>query len=93
LGVPARWFNPDLTVTNPITWAFTPPPGETILHSFAIHQLDVVPPPPPTGVEATLLDPADPWVVSDTAYNLWRAAHPAILGLRVRWRWTAEAAI
>jgi hypothetical protein len=55
--------------------------------------LDKLPPPPPTGVEATALDPADPFLQRDAAYNAWFAALSAaekanVVGLRVKWIWT-----
>lgn len=49
---------------------------------------DDTPPPPPTGIEAFALDPDDPTVLKDPAYNTWRAANAGVVGLRVRWLWT-----
>ncbi|MGH8067487.1 MAG: hypothetical protein ACRERE_20085 [Candidatus Entotheonellia bacterium] len=53
-----------------------------------VRLLDDTPPPPPTGIEAFALDPDDPTVLRDDAYNTWRAANPGVVGLRVRWLWT-----
>lgn len=46
--------------------------------TFAIEVRDELPPPPPTGVEATVLDPADPDVDTDSGAP----------ELHLRWRWT-----
>lgn len=46
--------------------------------TFAIEVHDELPPPPPTGAEATVLDPADPEVETDSG-------DPE---LRLRWQWT-----
>ena len=55
--------------------------------------LDRIPPPVPTGVEAYALDPADPFLQRDAAYQDWHkslavAVRQTLIGLRVRWRWT-----
>ena len=67
------------------TWRDWDP--EDTLHDFAVRLQDTSPPPAPTGVEAELLDPADPYVTADQPYDDWRAANPDVLGLRVRWQW------
>jgi hypothetical protein len=72
---------------SPRPWYYLDPPGDQIVFASAVRVLDKTPPPPPAGVEATLLDPADPFVVQDTPYLAWRAAHPNVVGLRVKWRW------
>jgi hypothetical protein len=57
----------------------------------AVHLMDTTPPPAPTGVQAWLLDPGDPFVIQDAAYNAWRTpARANIIGLRVRWLWTGK---
>lgn len=55
--------------------------------------LDKIPPTSPTGVEAYALDPEDPYLQRDDAYNAWHDAldpsvRQTLVGLRVRWRWT-----
>ena len=55
--------------------------------------LDKIPPPPPTGFEAFALDPQDPFLQRDAAYDAWfatlsAAEKTAVIGLRVRWNWT-----
>ncbi len=57
--------------------------------------IDKVLPPPPTGVEAWLLDPADKWITQDKAYHDWRAGltesqKDEVIGLRIKWRWPAK---
>jgi hypothetical protein len=63
---------------------------DAALHSYAIHLEDRTPPPPPTAVEAYVLEPADVYDatrVEDALYQQWRAAAgPQATGLRVRWR-------
>ncbi|MGZ3626553.1 MAG: hypothetical protein ACXVDN_02650, partial [Ktedonobacteraceae bacterium] len=78
---------------RPRPWYYRNPPGDTVVHPFAVRQIDTLAPPPPTAVEAYVLDPADPTVVQDAAYSAWRATlSPAeretMIGLRVSWRWT-----
>lgn len=51
------------------------------LHPFAIQHVDRVPPPPPTGIEAAVLDPLDPFVDSGGSTEV---------RLRVRWLWPAS---
>jgi len=73
-------------------WYFREPLNQPV-HRFAVGVLDKMPPPPPTAVEAFAMDPRDPMLLRDTRYEQWRAALPAgerdaLVGLRVRWRWT-----
>lgn len=50
---------------------------------------DRMPPPKPTAVVGHALDPLDPHLQKDAAYDAWRAAiGPSVVGLRVRWIWT-----
>src|SRR5207244_1164075 len=35
---------------DPRPWYYQDPPGDTQLHAFAVHLLDKLPPPPPTGI-------------------------------------------
>ncbi len=92
LGPDARWFEwaprPD-----PEPWYYQDPPGDRSVHPFAVALLDKIPPPPPTGTEAYALDPKDPFVQRDAAYDAWFATLSAseqetVVGLRVRWQWT-----
>ena len=87
LSEPARWLqwqkDPD-----PAPWYYKPPPAGPVVHPFAIRLLDKRPPPPPTGVEAHILDPADPHVFQDEVYKAWRANNKDTVGLRVSWLWT-----
>ena len=79
--------------SNPASWhSFHETAGDVLEHPFALDLQHDRPPPPPTGVEATVLDPLDPHLVRDADYEAWRSALPASIrdtrvGLRVRWRW------
>lgn len=81
----------------PSPWYYSQPPAGRLVHADAVRLLDKSPPPPPTAIEAFALDPADPTVLKDSAYQAWLGAlSPAervsIIGLRVRWQWTDELA-
>lgn len=61
-------------------------PGQILLR-------DKIPPPMPTAVKADVLDPEDPFVQKDEAYEDWynsldSSARETLIGLRVRWAWT-----
>lgn len=91
-SAPAQWrqWRP---VPQPAPWYFSEDATDDVVHSFAIRLLDKIPPPPPTAIEAFALDPRDPAVVRDAAYQRWRESLPIevrdeLVGLRVRWRWT-----
>lgn len=86
-GGPAAWRDWNPSVTGPTIWTYLQPPGETLEHPFAIRMQGVTPPPSPPGIEASALDPLDPYVIRDGAYNTWRTANLGITGLRVRWLW------
>jgi hypothetical protein len=92
----AKWnqwlWNPPPELNLPRPWYFKDPAGEATRNNFGIELLNKVPPPMPVGVEAFLLDPADPFVVKDAAYNTWRSANPNAIGVRVRWQWTQRHA-
>lgn len=88
---PATWWQ-WAPAPSPRPWYYEDPEGDRAIHPFAVHVLDTTAPPAPVAVEAQLLDPDDPLVVRDSAYNAWRAALPAavrntLVGLRVRWSW------
>ena len=77
---------------DPLPWYYQPPPSDAIVHPSAVAVLDKVPPPHPPAVEAAVLDPDDPTLVTDAAHQAWRASLPAseqqLVGLRVSWSWT-----
>ncbi len=88
----ARWHQWD-PVPDPKPWYYRDPPGHRAIHSFAVRLLDKLSPPPPAGIEAYALDPADPTVMQDAAYLAWRSSlspenRDTLVGLRVRWLWT-----
>jgi hypothetical protein len=77
----------------PPPWYYTDPPADRVIDLASIQLLDKTPPPPPTGVEAFALDPADPSVLKDAAWQAWQATlgpaeQASVVGLRVRWWWT-----
>jgi hypothetical protein len=87
---PAKWHQWE-PKPDPIPWYFKEnQPGNSIIHPFAVHLLDKIPPPPPTGIEAYALDPLDPYVLKDDSYDTWRnkEENKEALGLRVSWLWT-----
>lgn len=92
LGSPAEWYQwdpPPRTPAVPLPWYYEKgSPGHHSIHPFAVALLDKIPPPRPTGLEATCLDPDDRWVLQDGPYTTWRAANLGVVGLRVSWRWT-----
>lgn len=88
-GLPAEWHQWDPPAGTPLPWYWKTPAGYRSIDSFAVGLLDKVPPPTPMGVEAWALDPDDRWLFADAQYEQWRAkVPPALIGLRVRWRWT-----
>jgi hypothetical protein len=91
-SAPAAWHQwappPD-----PRPWYYVEPPGDRLVHGFAVRLLDKIPPPPPAAFEAYALDPADPTIRRDAVYDAWRAAllpgeEDQVVGLRARWIWT-----
>ncbi|HEY9037487.1 MAG TPA: hypothetical protein VIN05_00895 [Roseovarius sp.] len=76
----------------PRPWYYRDPPAGPVRDPAKIRLLDKIPPPPPPGVEAFALDPDDPTVLKDAAWQAWRdslspAERDDVIGLRVRWRW------
>ncbi len=89
---PASWHQWE-PMPDPKPWYYQEPQGDRIIHPFAIRLLDKLPPPPPAGIEAYALDPADPLVVQDAAYQAWHSSlsledQENLIGLRVRWTWS-----
>lgn len=89
---PGDWFQ-WAPAPDPRPWYYQDPPGDRSIHSFAVQVLDKVAPPAPTGVEAFALDPLDPFLQRDGAYNTWFATlspteQQSLIGLRVSWEWT-----
>jgi hypothetical protein len=79
-------------VPEPRPWYYLDPPSDAVIHASAIRLLTKTAPPPPTGVEAYALDPADVTVIKDAAYSQWlskltEAEKKNLIGLRVRWQW------
>jgi hypothetical protein len=90
----ARWLQ-WIPEPRPRPWYYQDPPAESVVHPSAVRLLDKIGPPPPQGVEAYALDPADPTLMRDAVYNNWFDAlsnveRESLIGLRVRWRWTDE---
>lgn len=96
MSAPAEWRQwappPD-----PKPWYYLDPPLDAAVHPFAVRLLSKAPPPKPPGVEAWALDPLDPSLSGEAAYDAWHATgwwsglptadQPRRAGLRVRWRW------
>jgi hypothetical protein len=84
-GVWRQWAPPP----EPRPWYYIDPPSNAIIHPSAIRLLTKIAPPPPTGVEAFALDPADPTLIKDAAYTAWwnKLQNKTVIGLRVRWAW------
>ena len=93
-SVGAEWFQWS-PAPDPQPWYYVNPPANQVIHPSAVRLLDKSPPPPPTAIEAFALDPADPTVLRDAAYQAWLSAlspaeRSSVVGLRVRWQWTAD---
>ena len=84
-GVWRQWAPPP----EPRPWYYIDPPSDAVIHPSAIRLLTKIAPPPPTGVEAFTLDPADPTLIKDAAYTAWgnKLQNKNVIGLRVRWSW------
>jgi hypothetical protein len=93
LSVDAQWWQWS-PAPDPRPWYYQGSGGDASLHAFAIRLLDKLPPPPPTAIEASVLDPADPFLLQDASYAAWRSGVSATLvGLRVTWRWPETHAL
>ncbi|MEF8843100.1 MAG: hypothetical protein V5A62_15995 [Haloarculaceae archaeon] len=79
-------------LSEPATWTDPDGPHPHPAADRAVEVAADLPPTPPTGIEASALDPDDPHVRADDAYEDWRADNNGEVGLRVRWRWTEERA-
>jgi hypothetical protein len=94
MAPPAPWYQwAPMPIPRP--YYYQDPEGDRAIHPDAVQILDRTPPPSPAAVEAWALDPKDPFVIRDAAYNAWRTALPqavsdTLVGLRVRWRWTGS---
>ena len=67
-----QWTPAPTSQPSPRPWYYKDPPGgDAIVHPFAVALLDKIAPPPPTAIEAYALDPLDPTVLKDKAYNDW----------------------
>ena len=89
-------FGRHTSVGAPFRWrAFEPGAHapDAVRNPFAVLLRDDRAPGVPTGVEGTALDPRDPFLVRDEAYEEWRGGLTGPdartrVGLRVEWRWT-----
>lgn len=96
---PAEWrqWSPE---PKPRPWYYSGPASDVQVHPYAVRLLVKTPPPVVPGVEAWALDPLEPDLAGETAYDSWKAmgwwnALTAAdkrkrAGLRVRWRWDPE---
>lgn len=89
-SAPAAWRQWD-PPPDPAPWYWQD--AGDVVDAAHIRLLDMLPPPPPAGVEAFALDPDDPTVLHDATWQAWRdslspAERTGVIGLRVRWRWT-----
>lgn len=101
---PAGWYSYRLNgsdifgrhspVSNPATW-FDHETGARTTHAvhpaataYAVELRTRLPPPPPTGVTATVLDPQDPSSI-DEAARAWWDANGEQVALRINWEWPA----
>jgi hypothetical protein len=85
---------------EPLPWYYQGPPSNAQIHPFAVRLLDKAPPPAVAGLEAWTLDPLDPALAGEAAYDAWHSIGwwtglPAAdrgkrAGLRLRWRLDPE---
>jgi hypothetical protein len=81
---------------EPRSWYYQGPPSDAQIHPFAVRLLDKAAPPAVAGLEAWTLDPLDPALAGEAAYDAWHTLGwwnglPAAdrgkrAGLRLRWR-------
>lgn len=97
LSAPARWYQ-WAPIPDPKPWYYVGNvAADAAVNPWAVHLRDTSPPPPPSGVEAYVLDPDDPMLMQDLAYRTWigenwwngrtAAQKAAAIGVRVKWRW------
>ncbi|HXD67688.1 MAG TPA: hypothetical protein VNV17_23885 [Solirubrobacteraceae bacterium] len=88
-AAPWRQWAPE---PQPRPWYYVEPAADRVVHPSAVRLEDAVAPPPPAGLGAWALDPQDPFLTRDAAYDTWYASlsvsEQAETGLRVRWQWT-----
>lgn len=86
----------------PVPWYYQMDQGDAQVHNFAVQVLDESEPPPPLAIEASALDPRDPYLLRDEAYNDWfgelqttpwysalsSTERDNLIGLRVSWNWS-----
>ena len=99
MSAPAEWrqWSPE---PKPRPWYYSGPASNAQVHPYAVRLLVKTPPPVVPGVEAWTLDPLDPDLAGEAAYDQWNALgwwnalpaadKPKRAGLRVRWRWDPE---
>ncbi|MFB6165872.1 MAG: hypothetical protein ABEJ31_12000 [Haloarculaceae archaeon] len=79
---PGAWHDPD--TDRPAT-----DPTHPAAPGFAVELRARLPPPPPTGVTAAVLDPQDPATDDDAQAQAWWEDNGSQVGLRIRWAWPA----
>lgn len=85
LSDPGTWYDRE-TTTQAVHGPFPDAPD------FAVELRSRLPPPPPTGVTAAVLDPQDPADADDPAAVAWWNANGSRVALRIRWAWPATFA-
>lgn len=84
-GVWRQWTPP----ADPPPWYHQGSVGDGVVHPSAVCLLDTTPPPPPIELRAEALDPA---ADDDWKRRLDERGLDPLVGLRVRWTWTAAHA-
>jgi hypothetical protein len=96
LSQPAKWWQWELSPDDLKPWYFREPNTAREIHDFAVEIRAKQLPPAPSHLEALALDPEDPMLLKDEAYQTWHKAWLSVLprgskgvyGLRIRWKWT-----